>query len=79
MRKSSKVLFSSGHIKPPCWDLLDENTTSVIEQIVEDEDQDPSKKWGPYRWYCYPTEKHILKTCKRELFGCLMFFWYDII
>lgn len=29
------------------WDLSDESGSRVVEQIVEDNDQGPSKEWGP--------------------------------
>lgn len=54
----------TNNIDPPCWDLLDETGTNLIEYIVEDEDQGPSKEWGPQWWYCHPTEEHILKAFK---------------
>ena len=28
------------------WDLLDETSNHVVEQVVKDEDQGPSKEWG---------------------------------
>ena len=46
-------------MNPTCWDLLDKMTSEVIDHIVEDKDQGPSKEWGPYEWYCHPTEEQI--------------------
>jgi hypothetical protein len=36
---------------PFSWDLLDETGRQVVEQIVKDKDQGPSKEWGQYGWY----------------------------
>ncbi len=44
------------------WDLLDETGRSIEEHIVEDEDQGPSKEWGPHGWYCYPLPLDIAKA-----------------
>ena len=41
------------------WDLLDETGTSIVQHIVEDDDQGPSKEWGPYGWYHHPTPRQI--------------------
>jgi len=51
------------NVNPPCWDLLDETASQVIDHIVEDEDQVSSKEWGPYGWYRHPTEEQIKKAC----------------
>jgi hypothetical protein len=48
------------------WELLDEMATHVIDHIVEDEDQGPSKVWGPCGWYHYPRKEQILKAAERE-------------
>ena len=39
------------------WDLLDETGSHIVEENVEDEDQGPSKEWGPCGWYCHPTKE----------------------
>jgi hypothetical protein len=39
--------------------MLDETGTSIVQHIVEDEDQGPSKEWGLYGWYYRPTQEHI--------------------
>jgi hypothetical protein len=49
--------------KPPHWDLLHETATVVVEHIVEDEDQGPSKEWGPYGWFRHPTKEQIEAVC----------------
>jgi hypothetical protein len=41
------------------WDLLDETGSHIVEEVVEDEDQGPSKEWGPYGWYHHPTKEQI--------------------
>ncbi len=53
------ILKRTNDIDPPRWDLLHETATVVIDHIVEDEDQGPSKEWGPYGWYRHPTEEQI--------------------
>ena len=45
------------------WDLLDETGNTVVEHIIEDEDQGPSKEWGCYGWYRHPSEDNISKGC----------------
>jgi len=30
-----------------------------VAQIVEDEDQGPSKEWGQYGWYRFPSKEQI--------------------
>ena len=44
------------------WELLDDSGMIVIKKIVEDEDQGPTKEWGPFGWYCHPTTLHIDKA-----------------
>ena len=44
------------------WDLLDETGRSIVEHIVVDEDQGPSKEWGPHGWYCHPLPSDIAKA-----------------
>jgi hypothetical protein len=36
--------------------------TKVIDHIVEDEDQGPSKEWGQYGWYRHPTPSDVIKA-----------------
>jgi hypothetical protein len=57
------ILKRTNSKNPPRWDLLHETATVVIDHIVEDEDQGPSKEWGPYGWYRHPTEGHIKQAC----------------
>ena len=47
---------------PYRWDLLDETGTQVIDHIIEDEDQGPSKEWGPYGWYRHPSPSDVIKA-----------------
>ena len=56
------ILKRTNSVDPPRWDLLDEINSTVIDHIVEDEDQGPSKEWGPFGWYCHPTEEQIQKA-----------------
>ena len=48
------ILQFSNNDVPMSWDLLDETGSHIVEEAVEDEDQGPSKEWGPYRWYRHP-------------------------
>ena len=57
------ILKRTNSVYPPCWDLLDETNSKVIDHIVEDEDQGPSKEWGPFGWYHHPMEEQIQKAC----------------
>ena len=42
------ILKRTNDVDPPHWDLLDKTSSKVIEHIVEDKDQGPSKEWGPF-------------------------------
>jgi len=44
--------------------------TRVVEHIVEDDDQGPTKEWGPYRWYCQPSLEHIAKVTEGRILTC---------
>jgi hypothetical protein len=57
------ILKRTNSVNPPRWDLFDEINSKVIDHIVEDEDQGPSKEWGPFGCYRHPTEEHIQKAC----------------
>ena len=57
------ILKRTNSNNPPRWDLLNETATTVMDHIVEDEDQGPSKEWGPYSWYRPPTEYHVKLAC----------------
>ena len=57
------ILKRTNSKDPPRWDLLHETATVVIDHIVEDEDQGPSKEWGPYGWYRHPTKEQIKQAC----------------
>jgi hypothetical protein len=61
------ILKRTNNVNPPHWDLLDEMSSKVIEHIVEDKDQGPSKEWGPFGWYHHPTEEQIQKACGGKL------------
>jgi hypothetical protein len=54
--------------EPFCWDLLNETGSSIVDQIVEDEEQGPSKEWGPMGWYRHPTEESIQQAAGGETF-----------
>ena len=51
------------------WDLLDETGRSIVEHIVEDEDQGPSQRWGPYGWYRHPLPSDIAKAASNDKKG----------
>ena len=57
------ILKRTNSNEPPRWDLLHETAAVVVDHIVEDEDQGPSKEWGPYGWYCHPTKQQIEAAC----------------
>ena len=57
------ILKRTNNKNPPRWDLLNETAMAVVDHIVEDEDQGPSKEWGPYLWYRHPTEDQIKLAC----------------
>ena len=57
------ILKRTNNVNPPHWDLLDEMSSKVIEHIVEDKDQGPSKEWGPFGWYRHPTQEQLQKAC----------------
>ncbi len=50
-RKNNDVPFS--------WDLLDETGRQIVMEVVEDEDQGPSKEWGQFGWYRFPSKEQI--------------------
>ena len=56
------ILKKTKAIEPYQWDLLDETATKVIDHIVEDKDQGPSKEWGQYGWYCHPFPSDVIKA-----------------
>ncbi len=55
------VLRKTKSSVPYEWDLLDETGRSIVEHILEDEDQGPLKEWCPYGWYCHPLPSDIAK------------------
>ena len=50
------ILKQTNDFRQMSWDLLDETGSHVVVQIIEDEDQGPSKDRGPYRLHCHPTK-----------------------
>ncbi len=42
--------------------LVDEMGTSMVEHIVEGEDQGPTKEWGSHGWFCHPIPSDIAKA-----------------
>ena len=53
------ILKRTNDTVPFSWDLLDETSSHVVAQIVEDKDQGPSKEWGQYGWYRFPSKEQI--------------------
>jgi hypothetical protein len=60
--KFEKFLKKTKATEPFHWDLLDEMGMKIVEHIVEDEDQSPTKEWGSYGWYRHPNLKDINKV-----------------
>ncbi len=58
------ILRKTKCTEPYEWDLMDETGSIVVEHIVEDEDQGPSKEWGPYGWYRHPSQDEAAKGCE---------------
>ena len=56
------ILKKTKATEPYQWDLLDETATKVIDHIVEDKDQGPSKEWCQYGWYRHPTLSDVIKA-----------------
>ena len=56
------ILNCTNNDVPFSWDLLDETSRQIVEQIVEDKDQGPSKVWGQYGWYQFPSREQIEST-----------------
>ena len=58
--KFERFIFSyTNNDVPFSWDLLDDTDRQVVEQIVKDEHQDPSKEWAQYGWYRFPSREQI--------------------
>ena len=53
------ILQRTNNDVPFSWDLLDETVRQVVIEIVEDEDQHPSKKLGQFGWYRFPSNEQI--------------------
>jgi hypothetical protein len=60
------ILRKTNCSEPYKWDLLDETGITVLEHIIEDEDQHPSKEWGFYGWYRHQSKEDISKGCDRK-------------
>ena len=43
-----------------CWDVYNENMTKVVGDIIETDDEGPSKEWG--MWFRHPIQKDIEKA-----------------
>ena len=61
------ILKHTNDTDPPHWELLDKTGASIVECIVEDKDQGPSKEWGPYGWYCEPLKEDTEKGTKGKV------------
>ena len=53
------ILKRTNNDVPFSLDLLDETGRQVVAEIVEDEDQGPSKEWGQLGWYRFPSNEQI--------------------
>ncbi len=58
------ILKKTKNSEPFEWDLMDETGNVLVEHIVEDEDQGPSKEWGSLGWYRHPSQEDIAKGCE---------------
>jgi hypothetical protein len=56
------ILRKTKATNPVEWDLLDETGITVVEHIVEDKDQGPTKEWGPYGGYRHPLPSDVAKA-----------------
>lgn len=56
------ILRKTKTLEPYEWDLLDETGSILVEHIVENEDEGPSKEWGPHGWYRHPSRLEIAKA-----------------
>ena len=56
------ILRKTKASEPYKWDLLDETGKTLVEHIMEDEDQGPSKEWGPHGFYHHPSTEDISKA-----------------
>ena len=45
------ILKHTNNDVPFSWDLLGETGRQIVMEIVEGEDQGPSKEWGQFGWY----------------------------
>ena len=45
------ILKRNNHDVPFSWDLVDETGRQIVMEVVEDEDQGPSKEWRQFGWY----------------------------
>jgi hypothetical protein len=59
-------------VEPVHWDLLDESGIKSIKKILEDEDQCPTKEWGPFGWYCHSTLTDIDKAWVKQYIFCIL-------
>ena len=44
---------------PFLWGLLEETGRQIVMEIIEDNDQGPSKEWGQFGWYRFPSNEQI--------------------
>ena len=51
----------------------------MIEHVVEDEDQGPSKEWGPMAGIGIQQRKISLKQVKENLYGCPPLFQFKFL
>jgi hypothetical protein len=63
------VLRKTESSDPYEWDWLDETGRIIVEHIVEDKDQGPSKQWGPYGWYQHLLPSDIAKAVSNAAEG----------
>jgi len=62
MNESKFELFILKHKNddvPFSWGHLDETGRQIVMEIIEDKDQGPSKEWGQFGWYRFPSNEQI--------------------
>ena len=60
------ILRKTKASEPYEWDILDEMGNTLVEHIVEDDNQGPSKESGPHGWYCHPSLEGISKVSDKK-------------
>ena len=74
------MLRKTKSTEPYEWALLDETGSNIIEHVVEDEDQGPSKEWVDMAGINILLWKISLRQVKVKLYGCPPWFpFYEVM